>query len=318
MAPRAKLVRNLPKTERAPINCVDVLMTRLQFTALKNTLYKELRARNDPAPRVMNSGTGDRKTWFGNIKALLDNTPGGRIVRGYKLFVVPLDAAVWKGPAWKALFHMVVESTTPNGTKLYECASQAHLPSEQGSPFIFLPSSRAHADVSDEDFVANMYMAGRVYGGNSLFADAICNDQQIRGRKCSVISTSPEECIARRNVNVHLLPNFLEWFNVREIEGDAQTVAEQFGMPCFNVGENIDMDDLEVMYDAVQESDDALINGLEGLKMTLGANHDLLCGITTIDKVRVDFFAYYDNCFERVSEIQKLRESHRLNSTRLN
>jgi hypothetical protein len=303
MKPRARLVRNA-QTEKPPSaeNGVDRLMTQCEFETIKRYMLPEIRSKGDPPPRVVRPGDGDRKTWFANVRALLEKTPGGRIVRGYKMFVVPLDLSVWKCPAWKAQFHIVVRRPSPSGRGVYECANIGHSDADCSSSFIFVPSSRAHPEISDADLLGDKFVAGYVVGGNTLFADAICIDQRVRGRRYSVVATCPEMCVAQRNVLVRLLPRYSEWFRLREVKGDLQNLAEQMGMPTFNVGEPVDNEDLESLFNQVTQNTGSLISGIEGIKMEMEARRKLMCGETTFAQVRLDFFDYYDRAHKQVSE----------------
>ena len=312
--PRARLVRNA-QTETPPSaeKGVDRLMTQCEFNLVKTYLLPEIRTKGDPPPRIVRPGDGgDRKNWFANVRMLLEKTPGGHIVRGYKMFVVPLDLSVWKCPAWKAQFHIVVRRPSPSGRGIYECANVGHSDADRDAPFIFVPSSRAHPELSDADLLADKYVAGFVVGGNTLFADAICVDQRVRGRRHSVIATCPELCIAQRNVVVRLLPSYSEWFRLRGVKGDLQNLAEQMGMPTFNVGEPVDNEDLELLYNQITLNTGSLVSGIEGIKMEMEARRKLMCGETTFAQVRLDFFDYYDRSHKQVCDLmeQQLAEQH--------
>ena len=130
MTARAKLVRNGAPSEEAngAHSKVDRLMTPSEFTALKKYVLPELRAKGDPPPRVVVPGKGDRTRWFSNLRELLEKTPHGTPVRGYKLFVVPLNESVWQHPAWKAQFHMVIHRPSDTNVRgVYECAKVMNL-----------------------------------------------------------------------------------------------------------------------------------------------------------------------------------------------
>jgi len=285
------------------------LMTREEFGVLKAIVLPLLRAKGDPPPRMLQPGKGDRASWFRNVRELLARTPSGTLVRGYKLFVFPLNPNVWRVIAWKAQFHVVVARAGESGKLLYECPNKGHPGKEEELPFVFVPSSRAHAEVSDADLIENKFIMGSVVGGNSTFTDALIMDKRLRGRRFSVIATCPEACVAKRNVKVRTLPYFTEWFRLRSVKGDLHNLAEQFGMPCCNVGDEADFDDedLNQLWERVQSNEEALINGMQGIKMELEARRDLFTGETTLDAVRLAFFAYYDEAKIRVDEIMDQR-----------
>ena len=281
------------------------LMTREEFDALKAIVLPLLRAKGDPAPRILQPGRGDRASWFRNVRELLARTPGGTLVRGYKLFVFRLDPHVFRSIAWKAQFHVVVARAGESGKLLYECANKGHPGNEEELPFVFVPSSRAHAEVSDTDLIENKFIMGSVVGGNSTFTDALVMDKRLRGRRFSVIATCPEACVAKHNVKVRTLPYFTEWFRLRDVKGDLHNLAEQFGMPCCNVGDeaNFDEEDLNQLWERVQSNEESLISGVYAIKMELEARRDLFTGATTLDAVRLAFFDYYDEAKIKVDEI---------------
>ena len=235
--PRERRVPTAPVDGVITVSDSARLMKREEFDALKTFVLPLLRAKGDPPPRIVEPGKGVGTSYFGNVRELLERTPGGTLVRGYKLFMYQLDPRMWRSLAWKAQFHVVVARAGESGKLLYECANKGRPGKEEYLPFIFVPSSRAHAEVSDEDMIANKFIMGGVVGGNSVFTDALVMDKKLRGRRFSVIATCPEACLAKRNIQVRTLPYFTEWFRLRNVEGDLQNLAEQFGMPCCNVGD---------------------------------------------------------------------------------
>jgi len=306
---RAKMVHSAPANGMIAVSDAVRLMTREEFDVLKSFVLPMLRAKGDPPPRILQPGRGDRATWFRNVRELLARTPGGTLVRGYKLFVFPLDMNTWRSIAWKAQFHVVVAHSSASGKLLYECPNNGHPGKEEQAPFVFVPSSRAHTEVSDADLIENKFIMGSVVGGNSTFADGLVMDKRTRGRRFSVIATCPEACVAKRNVKVRTLPYFTEWFRLRDVSGDLHNLAEQFGMPCCNVGDeaNFDDEDLNQLWERVQSNEEALINGVQGIKMELEARRDLFTGATTLAAVRLAFFAYYDEAKIKVDEIMTQR-----------
>ena len=303
--PRERRVPTAPVDGVITVSDSARLMKREEFDALKTFVLPLLRAKGDPPPRIVEPGKGVGTSYFGNVRELLERTPGGTLVRGYKLFMYQLDPRMWRSLAWKAQFHVVVARAGESGKLLYECANKGRPGKEEYLPFIFVPSSRAHAEVSDEDMIANKFIMGGVVGGNSVFTDALVMDKKLRGRRFSVIATCPEACLAKRNIQVRTLPYFTEWFRLRNVEGDLQNLAEQFGMPCCNVGEEdaFDGENLNQLWERVQSNTEALINGMEGIKMELEARRDLFTGTTSLERVRLAFFAYYDQAKIKVDEI---------------
>ena len=223
----------------------------------------------------------------------------------------PVGRVGMGGDAVKATFHMVLaQPSAPDPSReVYECACAAFLPSDDPRPFVFVPSSRAHPEVSDADMLENKFIMGAVVGGNPAFTDALVLDKRLRGRRYSVIATCPEECVAKRNVMVRLTTYFREWFKKRQVQGDMHNLAEQMGMPVCNVGEceHFADEDVAELIERVQSNDQALVNGTEGLKMELSAVHDIFTRQATIDEVRLAFFGYYDETKEKVDEVLRQR-----------
>ena len=173
------------------------LMTREEFDALKAIVLPLLRAKGDPAPRILQPGRGDRASWFRNVRELLARTPGGTLVRGYKLFVFRLDPHVFRSIAWKAQFHVVVARAGESGKLLYECANKGHPGNEEELPFVFVPSSRAHSELTDEQLLSGDWHLGSVVGGDAFFEMRFVAHEKLQGRAQSVVDSNPDALKAK-------------------------------------------------------------------------------------------------------------------------
>lgn len=280
----------------------DHVMTKTEYAEWNagGRLLKQLRCKDDPAPRSMEHGHGKCLRWCANVAELLANNAarGSRLVRGYKLAHIPLKAEQWQGvEAWKATFHMVVaHPPTPPSTKwLYEDPNLPFHSDDRGQAYIFVPSSRAHAELSDEDLLNGKWTLGFVVGGNPMFCEMAVADQTLRGRRKSVIGLTPECCIAKRMAKVYLMPCFAEWHKARGFREDMDGIAEMMGFPTTDIDDGaIDMTDHKEMRAAIQSNPEALVDGMQTLYLTLQHCTTMMAGQTSPDEVRVAFFKHYD------------------------
>ena len=104
---RAKMVRNVQPDKMFEVSDAVELMTREQFDALKADILPALRARGDPPPRSR-ARQGRAHAVVPQYKRAAREHAGGTLVRGYKLFIFPLNLRVWHQYPWKAQFHVVV------------------------------------------------------------------------------------------------------------------------------------------------------------------------------------------------------------------
>ena len=154
--PNAHLLRNespLPNVlkVRGPPRC----MSAKTFKKQKATILPRLRARTDPPPRLMRPGTGAADQWHASLCALLER-PDAVLVRGYRLYKLSVDLGHWGEPAWLALTHMVVATVSESGNVVYED------PTELGEEeeYVFVPSDRAHRDLSTEQLLSGRWLSG--------------------------------------------------------------------------------------------------------------------------------------------------------------
>lgn len=280
----------------------DHVMTKTEYAEWNRggALLKQLRCKDDSPPRMMAHGYGKCKRWCHNVSELLaaNAARGSQLVRGYKLAHIPLKAEQWQGvEGWKATFHMVVgHPPEPPSTKwIYEDPNQPFHSEDREQEYIFVPSARAHAELSDEDVLSGKWTLGFVVGGNPMFCEMVIADQSLRGRRKSVIALTPERCIAKRMGKVYLMPCFAEWHKARELREDMDGVAEMMGFPTTDIDDGaIDMSDHKQMRTAIQTNPEALVDGMQTLYLMLQHCTTMMAGQTTTDDVRVAFFRHYD------------------------
>jgi len=302
---RARLQRNeapLPDVlkQRGPPEC----MSAKTYGKLKARILPQLRARSDPPPRIMRAGAGDPAEWDADLRALL-KAPGATLVRGFKLYKLPVDREHWGEPAWFATTHTVAASTTEAGNLVY-----ADPTANEDEPYIFVPSSRVHHDLTDEQLISGQWISGSVVGGHPRFCEAFVLHEQVRGRQRSVIAATPEALVAKRNVFVRFHPHYKAWYRERGHCEGMEVLAEMMGFPIYNREDAIDEEDAIDAYNAMSENVEAYVNGLVGYKLGLTSQQQLMRGEVTVEQVKQTFFAYYDSSVVllRAAQSQRLAE----------
>lgn len=283
-------------------------MKAKMFHKLKSVLLPQLRERADPPPRLMCAGTASHETWHANLRQLLDRT-GGKAVRGFKLFKLPVDLAHWREPAWRATAHVVVATVSPSGTTVY---TDPNAQVDNEGKYVFVPSARVHRELTNDQLLSGDWITGSVVGGHPHFCAALVAYKKTRGRARSVVATSPEALISRPRVVVRMAPHFVEWHRVRALIGDAEAHAELMGAAVFTLDTVLDgAEAAEVdairSYSAITESAEACVDGVCGLKLELQCREQLLSGKLGVEEARVLFFAYFDRALTEVRSVQAQR-----------
>ena len=293
----------------------DHLMTPKEFAKWKHTLLPTLRRPGDPPPRIMAHGrspVGDG-LFTANLKDLLKRNAhrGSVLVRGFRLYHITLidndGWGDWGGQnAWKATFHLVVAHPPAKGSTkwIYECANLPPDEDDIGLPYIFVPSSRGHAELTDEAVLSNKWVMGYVIGGNAQFCEMVVLDQKLRGRRRSVLGTSPEAVVSKRSQKCYLMPGFEKWHRAREIDDPIDCVAESMGFPIVDIDSCLDIDNLAELKAAIADNNDALVDGLETLtmQMTMAVQHRHKK--ITDEQMMQQFFEHYDKQRMRIEKRQ--------------
>ena len=270
-------------------------MTSAEFAHWKREILPQLRMPDDEPPRVMEHGEGKQSEFVPTLRGALAEHQGSEMVRGFKLYHVPLTAKRWRGrEAWKAVFWCVVKlAKTPNSNKnIYRCFTRPD-ESEMGLKYIFLPSARAHAELTDELILSGHWITGVVVGGNEMFTRMAIVDQLARGHRRSVVGITPERVVARRASKVFLMPCFAEWVKARGLH-DTESLAEMMGFPVVDCESTLDITSNRGIRMAILDNHDALVNGLRTLELQSTSLTALYSGTATTDSVRAQFFDHYD------------------------
>lgn len=282
----------------------DVLLTPDRFALRKDQLLPQLRARTDAPPRQMYPGTGQSAERWANLSQRRD-ARDGTLVRGFCLYELPgAFGNRRKLVAWRCCFHVVVETRTPSGRIVYEDPNEARRTCDAGAPYIFVPSSRAHADLSDEQLLSGAWFLGSVLLGDAAFCNMVLVQEQGRGRRSSVVALLPEALVAKRNLAVRLLPHFVTWMRLRAIEEDPETLGELMGMPVHEPGAAEDETDAAEAYQAVAANPESYVNGVEGLTLELSCREGLFAGTLSFAEAKGRFFGYYDRTYHTMRQAQ--------------
>ena len=189
-----------------------------------------------------------------------------RLVRGFRLYQSTVHGSfLWKGVFECVVGHPVgysvrakakvrrgggVALQLSTGLNLrYECPSgypsivtglrgsselsQDYQPKD-GTPiqFVFVPSSRGHTELSDEDILSERYETGVVLHGDSPnYRDAMIGHLRLCGRRPSIIGATPEDCVSEDRVVVSYFPFFRQWIDEEHPGESPDTLAELMGFP---------------------------------------------------------------------------------------
>lgn len=281
-------------------------MSTKTFNKRKGTLLPQLRERTDPPPRRMCVGSGFPESYFANLRTEIALN-GGTPVRGFKLFKLVVDKDVWSEPAWRAGVHVVVATVSPSGTTVYTDPNNHH---EDKSEYIFVPSARAHRELTDEQLLSGEWHMGSVVGGHPRFCARFIAHERLHGRARSVISWKPESLMAKPRVTVRLPPHFAEWHRVSDVGIECETLAEMMGatvFPCNASPEaGAEIDAIHAFASATKNTE-TCVDPMRGIKLELKCTEKLLSGELTVAEARRLFFTHFDATHAAVRDVQTRR-----------
>jgi len=281
-------------------------MSAKAFNKRKGAILPKLRERADPPPRIMRVGSGSQELYHANLRAELVMS-GGTPVRGFKLFKFKVDRAIWSAPAWRAMAHVVVATVSPSGTTVYTDPNEHY---EDKPEYIFVPSARAHRELTDEQLLSGEWHTGSVVDGPAAFCARFIAHERLHGRARSVIAYTPEELRAKPMVIVRLPPHFSEWHRLSGIRNDVQTLAEMMGATVFPANAapeaNAEIDAIRALA-AVTKNTEACVDGVRGLKLELKCTEQLMSGELRIAEARRLFLSHYDAVYADVRTEQTRR-----------
>jgi hypothetical protein len=288
-------------------NGIDRPMTKEEYKKTAKELAQALRNNFDPPPRTMHK---EEPSEFKTHAEILAAFPGSTLLRGWRMMVVPVDLGERPEKAavvWKAIFHVVVAHLpkTEGAKARYEIPSNWHAPEE----YIFLPSSRAHAELTDVDVLSGHWHFGVVLGGSRVISDVVEADNSARGKEKSMICSTPERCIAQRRQVFGFFPCFKEWYQQKPRTFTQEALAELFGFPCVDLGkrlENIETNyfDERHMRDAIENNTTYLVDGgRTSVHLQSRLLKELYEGNTSIEEVTAVWMEHYEELFAEVKRI---------------
>ena len=264
-------------------------------------MLPQLRTRTDPPPRLMRPGVSEPTDWHAQVRALLQQ-PDATPVRGFRLYKLSVDTAYWGEPAWLAITHVVVATVSGSGNVVYTDPTRS-----EDEPYIFVPSDRAHRDLSTEQLLSGRWLTGCVVGGHPRFCHAFAISERLGGRQRGIIATSPEGLVAKPNVKVRPMPHFDQWYRERGFVNGMETQAELMGAAVYDVDADVTSMDALTAYNAMSDNPEAYTSGVLALKLELKCQSQLMRGEVSVDEVRELFFALYDSCAQLVRAEQTRR-----------
>jgi len=325
-APRRKPVKTVdfaPSDEYYVTKGADSIMTAEQYKTVAKQIAAKVRMPHDPSPRVMEPGTGTWNTPCQNVARLLEDCAptGSVLVRGYRMVVISIsESASWLGKTggcmWKAIFHVVVahppKDPTVSDKWIYECATAPEDIADRKKSFIFVPSSRAHAELTDEQILSGYWFLGIVLGGNDMFAKVVAASNACRGRESSMIGAVSEQCIAKRCMVYEFFPHFKAWYIQKRRTFTADTMAELMGFPCADAGSREGCG--EMIFDDANMAtwlDNNQTSLIDGGRRSVLLGHEVLTELyqstATFEGGQARWYAHYDTMLE---EIERITEQH--------
>ena len=281
-------------------------MSAKYYKKHRSEILPRLRARNDPPPRLMRVGSGPQEEYHSNLRAEIARR-GGSVVRGFKLYKFRVDKAIWSEASWRAMVHMVVATVSPSGTTVYTDPNRENADADE---YIFVPSARAHPELTDEQLLSGEWFLGGVVGGVASFCARFIAHERLHGRSRSVIAYTPEDLRTKPVVVMRLPPHFAEWHRLSGHRCDVDTLAEMMGATVFPLDAapdpNAEIDAIRALAQSANNTE-ACVNGMLGIKLELKCTKQLMRGELSVPEARRLFFSHYDSVYTAVRAEQSRR-----------
>ena len=326
--------RPRPSREADDVPIVDVLFEPDLFRRHRAQILPLLRAKDDPPPRELRFGCGDPRQPALNAATALQTSPNARVVRGFRMVLArPMTCLLWKGYLDAVLAHplrvdvraaiavagagRVRLRLTTRVLERYESVTSA-MPGmcDDGADrctktYVFVPSSRAHAELTDAQFLSGDFYLGQVVGGDSCYVDALVRHMRISGRKASLVGTTPESFHALPRVSVVFFPHFSTFVYEEHPDRDLETLAEQLGFPVRNIRDplqlgqliedllNCDVEDVVSRY-TTAKNPFAVLDATITFAFTKQTYYDCLEGRISEEVRRKRFFDHYRHQVEKL------------------
>ena len=242
----------IPKTPASNVDSDnnEEIMTLDDWKLCSRQVLHTLRSKGDPPPRsniVPGTAVGERsfeciKSKLASLKAVdADNADKYSIVRGYRMFTLcrpdkkkkkkkSFDARAASGLCFCARPHVVIENKL---TTKYICVTQN--PREDPCPYIFVPSSLMHQELSDDEVLSSTFMLCDVLGGDErLVGDLMSMKVNLTRFEQRRLTRAPGEMKAPPALYIRYFPFFPEWIESDECSLPSAflvDIALSFGMP---------------------------------------------------------------------------------------
>ena len=165
-----------------------------------------------------------------------------KVVRGYRLVSLSDGSNSVVTASYTARSEVVIDLGDGN----YECQSSAPTGVENDR-FVFVPSSRVHPELSDDQILSGYYLLGSVVGGPPEITTTLLRlrDQMSHFDKRRLCG-SPEEAVSGRSLAIRKFPGFARWSDtVSRLPKTVFTDASiAFGFPFREVRD----DEIETMF----------------------------------------------------------------------
>jgi len=204
-----------------------------EFNANKREIMKLLRSKGDDFP-VCNVIPGKNplpETPLVLRKLIRHPENTSRLIRGYKLVVLVEEAGRYTYAAQPYLALKRSDNKLASVTKDERFGN---------TPFIFVPSSRMHPEMTDDEILSGKWQFATVLAGNRFATQSIMRTKQamsIFERKSFVLC--PQDAEAIPYAFVRHFPSFNEFISTTTFSFDTPVdVAICFGMPYKYLGED--------------------------------------------------------------------------------
>jgi len=228
-------------------NSFDNPMSSSEYNKYKRQICSLLRCKEDPPP-VCNVLPGKLKSYDAMklISQELKENPSAKLERGYKL--IAFAGSNFYGFSFHGKPLVLLRYGNGKLCCFTRCADMY-----TNSPFIFVPSSRMHKELSDEQLLSGRYALCKVVGGCRIATSTTLLIEPVE------FCASPEEGEARPLIVLLRFPLFSEFWESekgkRHARSDIESVGIAFGMSHRLVAEN---ESIESLFSCVAE--DGLIS----------------------------------------------------------
>ena len=220
------------------IKVIDEAMDSSTYMLFGKKLQRTLQnVDTDASPRMISGGRMPRNTCILNIRTALSTRPECSIVRGFRVYRTRNKNCIQD--TWKAEYHVIL-AHPPNesGFQKWEDVTSVYHHTTQPIKCLFVPSSRAHQDLTDEEILNGDYVLHTctIYGGEDTAAVtrhiALLKSEDER----TPVGTKPEECHFEYCHKAIVPLVFKIWMKERNLHTREQVepLADLFGLPVVN------------------------------------------------------------------------------------